>query len=110
MDAEQTKVIPLRFVWLDAYEGEGEWHEAGVYDPEDRLMVTYGYPIAMNRNYVAVASTYDETGNNYAMVINIPWGMLKEVSTIPEADGLLLASTDAQTLRQTIEDYRQRKG
>lgn len=109
MDAEQTKIIPLRFVWLDAYEGEGEWHDASSYDPEDRLMVTYGYPIAMNRNYVAVASTYDEGGNTYAMVLNIPWGMLKEVTTIPEGSGLPLASADAQTLRQTIAHYQRQK-
>jgi len=104
------KVAPLKFVWLDAYEGDSDWFDYGDYDPEDRLMVTYGYPFATNRNYVAVASTLDPTGDNYAVIINIPWGMLREVTAIePQVDAPEKEPVDPETLRRTIQHYRQRK-
>jgi len=73
-------------------------------------MVTYGYPFATNRNYVAVASTHDPTGENYAVIINIPWGMLRSVTAIePQAGDPPPESTDVQALRQTIQHYRQQQ-
>lgn len=101
------KINPLKFVWLDAYEAGGEWYGAD-YEAEDRLMITYGYPISINRNYVSVASTYDTGDDNYAVVINIPIGMLKEVTQV-QVDGLRQVPTDEQTLRQTIEHYQQQQ-
>lgn len=111
MDESTTEQIPpMRFVWLDAYEGDSDWFDRGDYDPEDRLMVTYGYPFATNRNYVAVASTCDPAGDNYAVIINIPWGMLREVTTIPQADGQRPVPVDAETLRRTTAHYQQPGG
>lgn len=110
MDDTTPRVAPLKFVWLDAYEGDSDWFDYGDYDPEDRLMVTYGYPFATNRNYVAVASTHDPTGENYAVIINIPWGMLRSVTAIePQAGDPPPESTDVQALRQTIQHYRQQQ-
>lgn len=110
MEDSTPKVAPLKFVWLDAYEGDSDWFDYGDYDPEDRLMVTFGYPFATNRNYVAVASTCDPSGDNYAVIINIPWGMLREVTAIdPQADGPMTAPVDVETLRRTIQNYRQQQ-
>lgn len=110
MEDSTPKVTPLKFVWLDAYEGDSDWFDYGDYDPEDRLMVTYGYPFATNRNYVAVASTFDPAGDNYAVIINIPWGMLREVTSIePQVDSQETEPTDPETLRRTIQRYRQQK-
>lgn len=99
--SETTRQInPLKFVWLDAYEAGGEWYTTD-YVPEDRLMITYGYPIAITREYVSIASTYDQDDDNYAVVINIPIGMLKEVTSLSAGDPQQ-ASTTQRTPRQTI--------
>jgi hypothetical protein len=105
-----NRANPMRFVWLDAYEGDGEWYDYGDYDAEDRLMVTYGFPFAFNRNYVSVASTQDPMDDNYACVINIPWGMLREVATVnlPAGDHRP-EPIDVETLRRTIQNYQQQQ-
>ena len=74
MTNERT-IQPNKFVWMDAYEGEGEWYGTDQ-APERRLMVTYGYPIAITDDYISIASTYDAELEQYACVINIPIGML----------------------------------
>lgn len=102
---EPRKLQPLKFVWLDAYEAGGEWYGVDDYNAEDRLMVTYGFPVAINRNYVTVASTYDPDEDNYAVAINIPIGMLKEVTHL-QVGGLQRGPIDEQTLRQTIGHYQ----
>ena len=109
MDESTTNhANPMRFVWLDAYEGDADWYDYGDYEAEDRLMITYGFPFAVNRNYVSVASTQDPMGENYACVINIPWGMLREVSTInPQAGDHPPEPIDVETLRRTIQHYQQ---
>lgn len=110
MDDTTPKVAPLKFVWLDAYEGDSDWFDYGDYDPEDRLMVTYGYPFSTNRNYVSVASTHDPTGDNYAVIINIPWGMLREVTALsPQAGDPPPESVDVESLRRTIRHYQQQQ-
>jgi hypothetical protein len=69
------KIMPNKFTWMDAYEAEGEWYDTD-YTPTLRLMVTYGYPIAVTKDYISIASTYDPETESYACVINIPLGML----------------------------------
>jgi len=67
--------VPTKFIWMDAYEGDGEWYGHD-YVPETRNMVTYGYPIAETAAYISIANTYDALLEQYACVINIPLGML----------------------------------
>lgn len=100
MSETNRSINPLKFVWLDAYEAGGEWYNTD-YVPEDRLMTTYGYPISITQEYVAVASTYDPDEDNYAVVINIPIGMLKEVTSVSVGDPRQVSATP-QTHRQTI--------
>ena len=108
MDEKNIKMNPLKFVWLDAYEADGEWFTAGDYDAPERYVTTYGYPFAANNYYVSVASTYDEDGDNYAVAINIPWGMVKEITSLHRpGDDRTPVVVDAQMLRRTIENYQQ---
>lgn len=107
-EKQEATISPLRFVWLDAYEGDCDWYDLGDYDAPEREMVTYGYPFSMNNYYLSVASTCDPDGGHYAVVINIPWGMLSKITTIPE-DGQLPVSINVQTLRQTILRYQQQQ-
>jgi hypothetical protein len=83
MTNEQTHpaIYPHRYVWMDAYEGEGEWFGLD-YVPEVRLMTTVGFPIKETDKYLAVASTYDPDGDNYACLICIPIGMIVSRETI----------------------------
>jgi len=106
MSETTRKINPLRFVWLDAYEAGGEWYEPD-YVPEPRLMTTYGYPVAITDQYVCVASTYDPDQGNFAVAINIPIGMLREVATLVDAPKQ--TSGNPQTLRQTILDCQQQE-
>jgi hypothetical protein len=79
---ENTKeIVPKKFTWMDAYEAEGEWYDCE-YKAERRLMVTYGYPIAVTDEYISIASTYDPDMEQYACVINIPLGMLVETEEV----------------------------
>lgn len=75
-------VVPRKYVWMDAYEAEGEWYGTD-HIPERRLMVTYGYPIATTNEYISIASTYDAELEQYACVINIPLGMLVSTEVEP---------------------------
>jgi len=91
-----------KFVWLDAYEGEGEWYGTD-YEPELRHMTTYGYPIAITDTYIAIASTYDPEMEQYACVICIPIGMLVTVTPVSdrnEEETTWQASADTETQRQ----------
>lgn len=106
MSETTRKINPLRFVWLDAYEAGGEWYTTD-YVPELRLMTTYGYPVVITDQYVCVASTYDADEGNFAVAINIPIGMLREVSTLVDAPRSF--SGNSQTLRQTIQDCQQQE-
>lgn len=95
-----TRIIrPSRFEWMDAYEGEGEWYGTD-YEASDRLMVTYGYPISINKHYIAVASTYDKEMEQYACVVNIPIGMIVSIREVSEETSVTLVSADAETHSQ----------
>lgn len=76
-DANKAKL----YVWMDAYEAEGEWYGTD-YVPTHRLMYTYGYVLAQTNDYVALASTYDPELEQYACVINIPLGMVVSVQEV----------------------------
>jgi hypothetical protein len=97
---ENTKPIaPQKYTWMDAYEAEGEWYDTD-YRAEKRLMVTYGYPIAITDEYISIASTYDPDMEQYACVINIPLGMLVDTEEIEpkvsaETTFILRATTDS---------------
>lgn len=91
-----------KFVWLDAYEGEGEWYGTD-YEPELRHMTTYGYPIAITKTYIAIASTYDPEMEQYACIICIPIGMLVSVKPVDE----FLTETSTSTVSTDTETQRQ---
>lgn len=98
---QQREIRASKFVWLDAYEGEGEWYGTD-YEPELRQMTTYGFPIAITDTYIAIASTYDPDMEQYACVINIPIGMLKSVTPVSDSNNETtgLVSADTETQRQ----------
>lgn len=103
---ENTRtILPNKFTWMDAYEAEGEWYGTD-YTPEQRLMVTYGYPIAITKDYIAIASTYDPETESYACVINIPLGMLvnSEMVSVETSEKVL---ADTGTQHQHIQHQRQ---
>ena len=98
----QREIRASKFVWLDAYEGEGEWYGTD-YEPEHRPMTTYGYAIAITDTYIAVASTYDAELEQYACVICIPIGMIVSVTPVSDrnqTETISQVSTDTETQRQ----------
>lgn len=101
MEETPRQIHASKFVWLDAYEGEGEWYGTD-YEPEHRQMTTYGYPIAITDTYIAIASTYDPDMEQYACVINIPIGMILEIQQVPDRNEVTQVSIDTETQRQCI--------
>ena len=77
------KIQPNKFIWMDAYEGEGDWYGTD-HTPERRLMVTLGYPIAITEEYISIASTYDAELDQYACIINIPIGMIVNTEVLKD--------------------------
>lgn len=107
-NTNKRTIRPSKFVWLDAYEGEGEWYGTD-YEPEHRRMTTYGYPIAITDTYIAIASTYDPDMEQYACVICIPIGMLLTVTPVSDRneEPTLQVQADTETQRQcTLRPWR----
>lgn len=77
--AKQNK--PIEVKWLDAYEAGGEWFDSD-YRAERRTMITYGYALSVNAEYLSVGSTWDTDLDQFACVINIPLGMILNISPI----------------------------
>ena len=103
----KRKILASKFVWLDAYEGEGEWYGTD-YEPERRVMTTYGYPIAVTPTYISIASTYDPDMEQYACVINIPVGMILDIEQVSDRNDVTQVSADTETQRQcTLRPERQ---
>lgn len=98
MTNEQTQpvIYPHIFVWMDAYEGDGEWYGLD-YMPETRLMTTVGYPIKKTDKYLAIASTYDPDNDNYACLICIPLGMIVSSHICAEVVNVSRETTYPQT-------------
>ena len=110
MENSARTIRPSRFEWIDAYEGEGEWYGTD-YEATDRIMVTYGYPISINKSYIAVASTYDKEMEQYACVVNIPIGMIVSIKEVSEETyGVTPASADTETQRQCTLRHAQLQG
>jgi len=98
---QEREIRASKFVWLDAYEGEGEWYGTD-YEPEHRKMTTYGYAIAITDTYIAVASTYDPDMEQYACVICIPIGMVLSVTPVSDRNETVISQVvaDSETQRQ----------
>lgn len=109
MENTARTIRPSRFEWIDAYEGEGEWYGTD-YEASDRLMVTYGYPISINKNYIAVASTYDKEMEQYACVVNIPIGMIVSIREVSDETSVTQASASTGTQHQCILRLQQQQG
>ena len=111
MSTDERSVNPSRFVWLDAYEAEGEWYGTD-YVPEVRPMTTYGYAIAITDKYISVASTYDPDTEQYACVINIPIGMLITVTPVSVRNETIFESEQAniETPHQCKQNLWQPRG
>jgi hypothetical protein len=95
-EESQPVVYPYKYVWMDAYEGEGEWF-ATDYVPEDRLMTTVGYPMGETETYLAIASTYDPAGEQYACLICIPKAMIVSTHICAEVVNVSTETTYPQT-------------
>lgn len=101
-NSNNTREIRVsKFVWLDAYEAEGEWYGTD-YEPERRPMTTYGYPIAITDTYISIASTYDPDTEQYACVINIPIGMVISVEPVSDRNETVISqvATNNETQHQ----------
>ena len=82
---------PCLFTWIDAFVPEDVWVHKDDFTYEQRVMETVGWCIKQDRDYYAVAATYDEDAENYCNVILIPRGCVrsvKELDRLPDDSGV----------------------
>lgn len=73
---------PCRYVWIDAFCPEDVWHYEEDFKYEQRVIETVGYCVLQDRDYYAVAGTYDQTTGGYCNIILIPRGCVLRVEEL----------------------------
>lgn len=76
----------VKITWIDAFVPPDVWYEDGAFEYEPRMMVSYGWVIHQDRDYYAVASTYDEEAGKYSGVILIPRGCERRIEDVEPTD------------------------
>jgi hypothetical protein len=72
----------FEFTWLDAYCPEDQWYDREDFVLDKRVMVTVGWVLAQDREYMAVAGTYDQEAGKYTQVISIPRGCIVKIREV----------------------------
>lgn len=88
---------PCRFTWIDAYIPDDVWYYKDEFVYEHRVIETVGWCIHQDRDYYAVAGTYDPETNGYCGVILIPRGCVrsvKELDRLPDDSDLAEPGVD----------------
>lgn len=73
---------PCRYTWIDAFCPEDVWYHKDEFTYEQRIIETVGWCILQDRDYYAVAGTYDPVAENYCSVILIPRGCVQRVEEL----------------------------
>jgi hypothetical protein len=86
---------PLRIRWADAFIPEDDWYAKEDFTYEQRVMETVGWVILQDRDYWAVAGTYDQDAELYCNVILIPRGCIQGVPELVELHNVDSGGADA---------------
>lgn len=78
---------PFRFTWNDAFCAEDAWVDRESFTYEKRPMETVGWVVLQDRDYLAVAGTYDEAAGLFCNVILIPRGCIVDTRDVSELVG-----------------------
>lgn len=73
---------PVIVLWDDAYS-EDEWMSLDSYVPKPETPnISIGYIVHFHNNYVHVAATIDQDGNNFCSIMAIPLDMIVYVAPL----------------------------
>jgi len=73
---------PVIILWDDAYS-EDEWMSLDSYSPKPETPnISIGYIVHYNNDYVHLASTIDQDGNNCCGIMAIPYSMIVYVAPL----------------------------
>lgn len=78
---------PVRVTWIDAFCPEDVWYDKESFTYSARTMVTVGWCILQDADYLAIAATYDEDAESYCGVILIPRGCIRRIGDVQELVG-----------------------
>ena len=73
---------PVIILWNDAYS-EDEWMSLENYSPKPETPnISIGYIVHYHNDYVHLASTIDQDGNNFCGIMAIPYDMIVYVAPL----------------------------
>lgn len=75
---------PFEFHWLDAFCPPDEWYERDSFQIAKCVMVTTGWVLQQDRDYMVVAATYNEMDDMYTQVICIPRSSILKIREVPQ--------------------------
>jgi len=101
---EAGKMRPVIILWDDAYS-EDEWMNLDNYSPKPETPnISIGYIVHYHNDYVHLASTIDQDGNNFCGIMAIPYDMIVYVAPLQ-----ILSEAKMYGNKEEIERYLQGK-
>ena len=95
---------PVIILWDDAYS-EDEWMNLDNYSPKPETPnISIGYIVHYHNNYVHLASTIDQDGNNFCGIMAIPYDMIVYVAPLQ-----ILSEAKMYGSKEEFERYLQGK-
>ena len=95
---------PVIILWDDAYS-EDEWMNLDNYSPKPETPnISIGYIVHYHNDYVHLASTIDQDGNNFCGIMAIPYDMIVYVAPLQ-----ILSEAKMYGSKEEIERYLQGK-
>ena len=95
---------PVIILWDDAYS-EDEWMNLDNYNPKPETPnISIGYIVHYYNNYVHLASTIDQDGNNFCGIMAIPYDMIVYVAPLQ-----ILSEAKMYGNKEEFERYLQGK-
>ena len=99
---------PVIVLWDDAYS-EDEWMSLDHYNPKPETPnITIGYIVHFHNNYVHVASTIDQDGNNFCGIMAIPYEMIVYVAPLQILNEAKMYGAKEEYERYTQGKFAQR--
>lgn len=75
---------PFEFHWIDAYCPPDDWYCRDDFEITKCQMMTVGWVLQQDRDYMVVAATYNELDDMYTQVICIPRASITKIREVPE--------------------------